>query len=120
MTQIYPTTCGQRKLAAAAGVSLSELSAVLLGKRRSNCATLAKLYRAVSRLESDAREQAGHVQEVLVAVRDQCQRTSVRQFAKQAKLDEANLAHVLSSRRKLSQVMLTRLEVTFSQASKRP
>jgi hypothetical protein len=42
---------GQRKLAKEAGVSLSELSAVLLGKRCLSSAPLAKLCVAVFRLQ---------------------------------------------------------------------
>ncbi len=44
-----------------------------------------------NRVQLELFEQAGHVREVLEAVRDRCQRPSVRQFAKQAKLDEGNL-----------------------------
>lgn len=44
-------TFGQRKLATAAGVSLSEVSAVLLRKHRPTPMTLAKLYRAIPRLK---------------------------------------------------------------------
>jgi hypothetical protein len=50
---------GQRKLAKMADVSLSEVSAVLLRKRRPSPATLSKLYRTVFCLEREAREQAG-------------------------------------------------------------
>jgi transcriptional regulator with XRE-family HTH domain len=103
----------QPALATAAGVSLGEVSAVLLRKRRPTPATLAKLYKAVSRLETEAREQGRQVREVLEAVRTQCRRIGVRQFAKQAKVDAANLAHVLSGRRKPSQMMLAKLEAAL-------
>ncbi len=111
---------GQRVLAKAARVSLREVSAALCGKREPTSATLEKLYRTVPRMEVADREQAEHVQEVLDAVRKRCQRFGVRRFAKQAGVDAANLAHVLSGRRKLSQIMQTKLEValrTFSEIS---
>jgi transcriptional regulator with XRE-family HTH domain len=109
---------GQRTLARAAGVSLSEVSAVLLRKRRPTPAMLTRLYRAVPQMEKEADEQAKHRREVLDAVRDQCQRTSLRLFAKRAKLDEANLARVLKGRRKPSQLMLAKLQAALAQAPK--
>ncbi len=105
---------GQPALATAAGVSLSEVSAVLLRKRTPTAATLAKLYRAVSRLEREASEEAEHVQEVLDAVRRSCRLLGVRQFARQAGIDGANLAHVLSGRRRPSQVMLVKLQAALA------
>ena len=107
-------TCGQRKLARASNTSLSVVSAILLSKREPSLATVMKVYWAVSRLESDAHEQARYVKEVLDTVRDRCQRISVRQFAKRAKVDEANLAHVLSGRRKTSRGMLAKLEFALA------
>ncbi len=64
-------------------------------------------------MEREAHKQAERVQKILDAVKDQCQRTSVRQYGKQAGVDEANLAHVLSGRRKPSQVMLAKLQATL-------
>jgi transcriptional regulator with XRE-family HTH domain len=55
-------TCGQRKLAKASGISLSEVSAILLGKRRLTRTTLAKLCQAIPRLEREASEEAEQVQ----------------------------------------------------------
>jgi transcriptional regulator with XRE-family HTH domain len=100
---------GQRELARAADISLSEVSAVLLGKRAPRSATLSKLYGAASCLEREAREGDARIREVLEAVRERCECSSVRQFAKQAKVDTANLTHVLSGRRKPSRVMLMKL-----------
>jgi len=104
---------GQRALAKAARVSLREVSAVLCGKRGLASATLEKLYRTVPGMEAADREQAEHVQEILDAVREQCQRFGVRQFAERAGVDAANLAHILSGRRKLSQITQTKLDVTL-------
>jgi transcriptional regulator with XRE-family HTH domain len=105
---------GQRSLAKAAGVSLSEVSAVLLGKRTPKPAVLSKLYKAVSHMEREAREQAGYVRNVLDIVRARCQYVSVRQFARQADIDAANLAHVLNGQRKPSQTMLVTLRIALA------
>jgi transcriptional regulator with XRE-family HTH domain len=108
-------THGQRQLAAAAGISLSELSAVLLGKRQPSKTTLTKLYRALPRIERDAREQIDDAQDVLDTVREQSQRTSIRQLAKWADLDASNIAHVLSGRREPSRKMIARLRALIAQ-----
>ncbi len=104
----------QPALAMAAGVSLSEVSAVLLRKRTPTPGTLAKLYRAISRLEREASEEAEHVQEVLDAVRRHCRLVGVRKIARRAGVDSANLAKVLSGRRKPSHVMLEKLEAALA------
>ncbi len=105
---------GQRALAKAAHVSLRDVSAALCGKQEPTSATLEKLYRAVPRLEALACEEDEHVQEVLDAVKKRCQRFGVRWFADQSGVDAANLAHVLSGRRKPSQAMLAKLEVALT------
>jgi hypothetical protein len=104
---------GQPALATAAGVSLSEVSAVLLRKHRSTPVTLAKLYRAISQLEREASEEAEHVREVLDVVRRRCRLVSVREFARQAGVDGANLAKLLSGRREPSPMMLAKLEAAL-------
>jgi transcriptional regulator with XRE-family HTH domain len=73
-------------------------------------ATLARLYRAVSQLEREASKEAEHVREVLEAVRRRCRLVGVREFARRAGIDAANLARVLQGRRKPSQLMLAQLE----------
>ena len=105
---------GQRALAKAAGVSLREVSAIVCGEWKPTTTTLAKLYWAVSQLESACREQAEYTQKVLDAVRRYCQRVSVRRLANEADMDGANLAHVLSGRRKPSRAMLAKLEAALS------
>jgi transcriptional regulator with XRE-family HTH domain len=104
---------GQRKPATAAGVSLSEVSEVLLRKRRPTSAMLARLYRAVSRLDSAASEEAEHVREVLDVLRRRCRLVGVREFARQAGVYSANFAKLLSGRREPSPMMLAKLEAAF-------
>jgi transcriptional regulator with XRE-family HTH domain len=104
---------GQHRLAMVADVSLSEVSAVLLRKRRPTPATLAKLYRAVSQLEREVSEEAVHVREVLDAIRKRCRLIGVREFARRAGVDSANLAKVLSGRREPSPMMLAKLEAAL-------
>ncbi len=74
----------------------------------------------MAHLEAADREQAEHTQKLLEAVRDRCYRTGVRLFARQANVDEANLAHVLSGRRKPSGVMLAKLETALAQDPSHP
>jgi predicted transcriptional regulator len=89
------------------------VSAVLRGDWEPSPATLAKLHRAVPQMETSARGQAEHVQEVLEAVRKRCQRIGVREFAKRAGIDRANLTHVLSGQRQTSEAMLAKLELAL-------
>jgi transcriptional regulator with XRE-family HTH domain len=70
-------TFGKRKLAKASGISLSEVSAILLGKRRLTRTTLAKLYQAIPRLEREASEEAEHVREVVDVVSRRCRLVEV-------------------------------------------
>ena len=110
---------GQRRLAKVADVSLSELSA-LLSANGDLASRLYLSFTGQSHAWREAREQGRLVREVLETVRDQCRRIGVRQFAKRAKVDAANLAHVLSGRRKPSQVMLAKLEKALEQGSDWP
>jgi predicted transcriptional regulator len=103
-------------LAKAANVSLSEVSAILLRKRRPTPATLAKLYRAASQLEREASEEAEHVREVLDAVRGRCRLVGVREFARRAEVDGANLAKVLNGQLKPSRVMLAMLDAALARS----
>ena len=100
-------------MAKASNTSLSVVSAILRGKRSPTSATLAKLYRALPRLEWEASEEAEYVREVLDAVRKRCRLVGIREFARQARVDNANLAKVLSSQRQPSQVMLAKLEAAL-------
>ena len=104
---------GQRQLARASNTTLSVVSAILSGKRRPTPGTLAKLYRALPRLEQEASEEAESAREVLEAIKERCQAIGVRRFAKQAGVDAANLAKVLSGRRKFSETMRAKLEVAL-------
>lgn len=106
---------GQRKLAEASRISISEVSAILLSKRRPTRTTLSKLFQAIPRLEREASEEAEHVHEVLDAVRMRCWLVGVREFARRAGVDGPNLAKVLSGRRKPSQLMIATLQVMLAQ-----
>ncbi len=108
---------GQRKLAEAAGVSLSEVSAVLLGKREPRPATLAKLHRALANLEGEAREASEHARELLERAKEACRAMGQRRFAERAGVDASNLAHVLNGRRKPSQLMLENLRACLTEGS---
>jgi hypothetical protein len=100
---------GQRALAKAAGVSLREVSAIVRGHWKPVPETLVKLVRAIPQLEAAYRRQVADEQAVLTAARERCQKVSLRQFARAAGVDWANLADVLSSKRKPSKVMMAKL-----------
>jgi transcriptional regulator with XRE-family HTH domain len=104
---------GQRQLAAAAGVSLSELSAVLLGKRRPSPSTLAKLCMAVLRLQRSGRDEAENSRSVLDKVRRHCELKGLRQFARKVGIDLANLNRVLKGRGEPSRSMLAKLQASL-------
>lgn len=108
-------TYGQRQLAAAAGVSLSQLSAILLGKRHPNSSTLTKLCTATSCLQRVQSEEAEQTNKVLDEVRRHCRFRGLRHLARRAGIDPANLNRVLIGRRKPSRSMLTKLQALFAE-----
>ncbi len=108
---------GQRNLAEAAGVSLSEVSAVLCRKREPRPAMLAKLRRALANLETEAREASEHVRGVLERAKEACQVLGLRRFAERAEVDASNLARVLNGRRKPSQLILAKLRACLTEGS---
>ncbi|PLS82777.1 MAG: hypothetical protein CYG60_23560 [Actinobacteria bacterium] len=108
---------GQRNLAEAAGVSLSEVSAVLCRKREPRPAMLAKLRRALANLETEAREANEHVRGVLERAKEACQVLGLRRFAERAEVDASNLARVLNGRRKPSQLILAKLLACLTEGS---
>jgi len=110
-------THGQRKLAATAGVSLSELSAVLLGKRSPSPSTLAKLCMAVSCLERAGREEAEQTQGVLDEGRRCRELEGLRRFARRARIDPANLNRALEGRTKPSPLTLAKLQALLAEES---
>jgi transcriptional regulator with XRE-family HTH domain len=67
----------------------------------------------------EQREEVEQTKDVLDEVRCHCQLTNLRDFARQAGIDPANLARVLKGRSKPSQVMLARLESTLIRAIER-
>lgn len=99
----------QRNLARASNASLSVVSAILRGKGRASSAALAMLYRALPRLEREASEEAEQGREALEAVKRHCDLFGLREFARRAGVDGANLAKVLSGRRRPSRAMLATL-----------
>jgi len=94
-------------------MSLSELSAVLLGKRKPSPSTLSKLCVAVSGLERIAREETEETRDVLAKARRHCKLKGLRRFARRAGVDPANLNRVLKGRTKPSQLMLAKLEAAL-------
>ena len=110
-------THGQRRLAAAAGISLSELSAVLLGKHSPSPSILAKVCVAVSRLQRAEREQVEQTSRVLAEVQRHCKLTGLRHLARRAGIDPANLNRVLKGGRKPSTLMLAKLQALMAELS---
>jgi hypothetical protein len=86
---------------------------VLLDKRNPSPSTLAKLCMAVSRLRRAESEEADQANIVLEEARRNCEFECLRQFARRAGVDPANLNGVLKGRRRLSQLMLAKLQVTL-------
>ena len=108
-------TYGHRQLAAAAGISLSELSAVLLGKRSPGSCTFAKLCVAASCLLRGESEEAGQCRNVLEEVGRLCKLQGLRRLARRAEIDSANLNRVVKGRTKPSQLMLVKLHILLAE-----
>lgn len=100
----------QRDLAKAANVSVREVSHILMGTRKPSRQTLMALYQALSKLEAGRREQIEHGMYVIAAVKEICQMSGVRQFARVAGIDPTNLSGVLSGKRKLSTRTMAKLQ----------
>jgi transcriptional regulator with XRE-family HTH domain len=66
-------------------------------------------------IERDACEEAELVREVLEPDKRRCQLIGVRRFAKRAGVDVANLANVLSERRRPNRAMLAKLQAALAQ-----
>jgi len=110
-----PEPTGQRELAAAAGISLSELSGVLLGKRNPSPSTLTKLCMAVSRLQRAESDEVDQAKIVLNEVRRRCNGSGLRRFARRAGIDPANLNRVLKGQRKPSPLMMAKLQALLAE-----
>ena len=108
-------THGQRQLAAAADVSSSELSVVLLGRRRPSPSTLTKLCMAVSRLQRAEQEEVAQTKCLLDEVRRYCKLRGLRYFARRAGEDPANLNRVLKGRGEPSRVILVKLQALLAE-----
>jgi transcriptional regulator with XRE-family HTH domain len=105
---------GQRILARASDTSLGLVSAILRGKHRPRSATLAKLYRALPRLEREASDEAEQGREVLEAVKRYFDLFGLREFARWAGVDGPNLAKFLSGRRQSSRAIAAKLQVALA------
>jgi transcriptional regulator with XRE-family HTH domain len=112
---VVADTHGQRRLAEAAGISLSELSAVLLGKRSRSHSTLNKLCMAASYLQKAEREEDERTKSVLEEVRRLRKLQGLRHLAGRAGIDSANLNRVLKGQRKPSLSMLMKLQVFLTE-----
>ena len=108
-------THGQRELAATAGVSLSELSAVLLGKRSSSPSTLAKLCVSGYRLGRAGREEGEQAQGVLDEARRNRELEGLRRFAKRMGIDSAILDRALKGRTKPGPLTLAKLQALLEE-----
>ncbi len=110
-------TLGQRQLADAAGVSLSELSAVLLSKRHPQPSTVAKLRVAVFRLQRAELEEAEQTKSVLEEVGRHGKLKGLRHLARRAGIDPANLNRVLKGRGSPSRLMMAKLQALLAEES---
>jgi hypothetical protein len=81
------------------------------GTGKTSDATIATLQAALPRLSNLHAEAKVHERTVLELVKQQCKRKSVSRCAAQAGVDRATLQAVLGGRRRLSQQLLTKLEM---------
>ncbi len=102
-------------MAAAAEVSLSEPSAVLLGKRTPCPSVLTKLCRAASRLQRAESEEAEQIKSVLDEARRRCKLKGLRNLARRAGIDPANLNSVLKGRGEPSRLVLAKLQALLAE-----
>jgi transcriptional regulator with XRE-family HTH domain len=99
-----------RKVAERAGLDHAGLCRLLRGQTRPKPATLSRLRVAVQELTREQQEHEDRTRAVLDAVKAECQRMSVRQFAAQVGVDWAYLSRVLAGKGKASERLLAALE----------
>ncbi len=100
---------GPGKLAKEAGLSVSDVSAILAGKRNPKVETWLKLLRAAQTFE-DKQQRVGQNNAVLLEIiREKCNLLSVRRIANTTGIDPANLSHVLSGKHNLTASMRVKL-----------
>jgi hypothetical protein len=99
MTQIVnqSKTFGQRALAAASGYSLREINRLLTGRVKPDRKSLSRLSSAIQKLQEIRRQEEEHTKQILAAVRERCQRQSLRQFCNEAGLDHGNVCRTITS-----------------------
>ncbi len=76
-----------------------------------------KLWQAAVALDQAKQEQEMEVQEVIEAIRDQCQEVGLREVARRLGVDPTNLAKVLSGQRSPSHAMLATFDAMRSDAN---
>lgn len=101
---------GPAKLARQAGLSVSDVSNILSGKRNPRVEIWLKLMRASQALEAQQYQADQKNKIILEMFRDICNQQSTRKIARESGVDPANLSHVLNGKRKLTALMRSKLE----------
>ncbi|MCE5322818.1 hypothetical protein LLG46_05810 [bacterium] len=103
---------GVRKVATASGIDAARVSRLLVGNARMTARIVKKLQSALVRLADKTRQDAAEAKSLFSAVKSHCasEDISIREFARRAEVDHGNLLKALTGKRKVSKVMLSKLE----------
>lgn len=101
---------GPAKLAQQAGLSVSDVSDILQGKRNPRVEIWLKLMRAAQTLETQQYQADQKDKIFLEMTREICNQQSARKIAKESGIDHANLSHILNGKRNLTASMRAKLE----------
>jgi hypothetical protein len=101
---------GLTKLPQAANLSRQHMFSIVSGRSIPTDETIAKFIRALATVETTARTHAAKIHAVVIQVTERCAEIGLRNFAAQAEVDAGHLTRLVSGKRNLSQVMLTRLK----------
>lgn len=101
---------GPAKLAKQAGLSVSDVSEILQGKRNPRVDIWLKLMRAAQALETQQYQADQKNNVLLEMIRVRCNQQSTRKIAQESGVDPANLSHVLNGKRNLTALMRAKLE----------
>lgn len=97
---------GVRNVARRAGLSVTTLINLLQGRSKGKLDTIERLRNACEALAADEQQR----REVLEHIRERVREIGVRELARQAGIDPANLAHVIAEKRGLGRTMAGKLE----------
>ena len=100
---------GAQAVAERANVSRRHVSAIASGGRKPSRAALEVLAKAVAALNAERGPEAVSVTDILPVIRQACEQHGIRNIARVAGIDDANLSRIVAGKRNASATMIAAL-----------